>query len=281
MLSKPADPGSESAQEVPLDKLRPNPFQPRQTFSQEALEELKDSIQAHGILQPVVVRTTPDGYEIIAGERRCRAARLAGLSAVPAVVRDDITDQQLLELALVENVQRQDLGPLEKAQGYRALQEQLGLTQAQVAERVGLQRSSVANHLRLLELPEPIQEALGQQLLTMGHARALLGLSDPKAQLDLLARIGREDLSVRAVERIVRAAQGTETPTATKSVPRAPADPAPAWTQELQRRFEEHLGTRVRVTSDASYRGQIVIDFFERKNLDRLIEALAPSSPLQ
>jgi ParB family chromosome partitioning protein len=194
-------------------------------------------------------------------------------------VRDDVTDQQMLELALVENVQRNDLDPIEKARGFRALQVELGLSLDQVAERVGLQRATVANHVRLLELPPTVQEAVSRGVLSMGHARALIGLRDTAAQLRLLERIAREDLSVRTVEGLVREATQPVAPAA-KAVEPAPVV-EPPWTREIQRRLQESLGTRVRLSSDDACRGQIVIDFYQRADLDRLLGVLAPSRELR
>jgi len=274
LISKPAR--DEGVQELELRLIRPNPHQPRTTFDPASLEELRNSIREHGVLQPIVVRRRDEGFEIVAGERRWRASRLAGRETIPAVVRDDVTDQQMLELALVENVQRADLDPIEKAKGFRALQAQLGLSQDQIAERVGLQRATVSNHVRLLELPAQIQEAVSRGLISMGHARALLSLRGAPAQLRLLERIAREDLSVRAVEGLVRAPEAA----APAAVAEPEPAPAPPWTRELQRRLERSLGTRVRITSDESCRGQIAIDFYQRADLERLLQRLAPADEL-
>ncbi|MBM3988030.1 MAG: ParB/RepB/Spo0J family partition protein, partial [Planctomycetes bacterium] len=169
-----------TSQELALALIDPNPFQPRVTMDPAGLEELRDSISNHGILQPIVVRKLDGRYQIISGERRWRAARLAGLERIPAVLREVVSDNEMLELALVENVQRRDLDPLERARGFKALMEGLGITQEAVAIKVGLKRATVANHMRLLELPEKVQQAVGKGLLSMGHARALLGLSTPE-----------------------------------------------------------------------------------------------------
>ncbi|MCI0547185.1 MAG: ParB/RepB/Spo0J family partition protein [Candidatus Rokubacteria bacterium] len=275
LLSKPAAP--EGPQELALERIRPNPQQPRTTFDPAGLDELRRSLREHGVLQPIVVRPRDDGYEIVAGERRWRAARLAGLATIPALVREGVTDAEMLELALVENVQRNDLDPIEKARAFRALQTRLGLSQEAVAEKVGLQRATVANLLRLLELPAPAQEAVSRGLVSMGHARALLGLAGEPAQLRLLERIAREGLSVRRVEELVRAAaQSPEPPAPAAGGP----EPEPPWTRPLQRRLQEALGTRVRLTADEACRGQIVIDFYERADLERLLARLAPAEEL-
>ncbi len=271
LLSKP-EATEEGPVDVDLRSIRPNPHQPRKAFDAGALEELKSSISTHGVLQPVVVRPAEEGYELIAGERRWRAARLAGLQRIAAVVRTDVSDEQMLELALIENVQRANLDPIEKARGFQALMETLSLTQEAVATKVGLKRSTVTNHLRLLDLPQEAQDAVSQELITMGHARALLGLQDRKILRRLLAEIGRQDLSVREVERRVREAQGRE---AARS--RSGGTPPQPWAREMERRLRERLGTKVAVHCGPDYRGQILIEFFGREDLERLYGVLAPS----
>jgi ParB family chromosome partitioning protein len=268
------------AQDLPLEVIRPNPFQPRKTFDPAALEELADSIRRHGILQPIVVRPVSDGeaqYEIVAGERRWRASRIAGLSVVPAVVRE-LRDEQMLELALVENVQRKDLDAIERATGYQQMIRALKITQEQVAEKVGLQRATVANHLRLLELPPAAQEAVRRDLISMGHARALLGISDPTGVLALVERIAREDLSVREVERIVRESGRKKAGT---SAVLTPPQASPPWVRELEERMRQRLGTKVQLRNNPGYRGQIVIEYFNRTDLDRLCQVLAPRDELR
>ena len=274
------EPGpQDQATEVEIASIRPNPQQPRKTFRPEALDELKASIQNHGVLQPIVVRPIQDGFELIAGERRFRAAQLAGLKRIPAVVRQ-VRDDELLELALVENVQRQDLDPIEKAEGYRDLMERLDLTQEQVAAKVGLQRPTVANHLRLLELPEPVREALAQGLVSMGHARALLGLQGDRERVELLEAIVREQLSVREVEQRVRGAQGGAKPKPASPASPKPETPAPEkalpWVQEIEHRLRDALGTKVAFHSNEECQGRIAIEFFDRPTLERLLSLLAP-----
>src|SRR5688572_14180266 len=191
LLGQPAD--ETVARALELGDIDPNPFQPRKTMDPAGLEELRDSIAQHGVLQPVVVRKNGGRYQLVSGERRWRAARLAGLDRIPAVVREDVTDEQMLELALVENLQRRDLDPIERARGFQALMETLGITQEAVAAKVGLKRATVANHLRLLELPAKVQDAVGRGLVTMGHARALLGLADAAKMEELLGECVRQD----------------------------------------------------------------------------------------
>ena len=186
-----------------ITQVRPNPDQPRKVFETGALEELRDSIQRHGVLQPICVRPTERGFEIVAGERRWRAARMAGLEEIPATVLDQATDDRILELALVENLQREDLDPLEKARAFQELQKTFDLTHIDIAERVGMKRATVTNHLRLLELPVEAQEAVVQGLITMGHAKALLGLKEADAIRAALLKTVKEELSVRQLERYV------------------------------------------------------------------------------
>ena len=269
LLSGPT--AGERPTELPLDALRPNPYQPRRSFDPAALEELAQSLRRHGLLQPVVVRQTGEGYELISGERRWRAARRAGLERIPVLVRE-ADDDAMLELALVENVQRQDLNPLEKALGYRDLMTTLELTQEEVAAKVGLQRSTVANHVRLLELPEPAQEALARGALGMGHARALLGAADPRACLALLAATIEEDLSVRELERRVRAFK--EAPAERPAHVPTPQVP---WARDMEARLRERLGARVTIASTGDYRGSFTIAFAGRDDLERLYRLLAPA----
>ena len=257
--------------DLALTDIRPNPFQPRKTFDPEGLDELRESISRHGILQPVVVRPAASGFELISGERRWRAAQQVGLARIPAVVRASVSDADMLELALVENLQRRDLDPIERAQGFRSLMDSLKLTQQGVADRVGLKRSTVANHLRLLDLPEPVQVAIAKGLIQMGHARALLGLPSPQGMVSLLEDIVRQDLSVRDVESRVRDRLARSNPS---PVPPTPAQPP--WARELQRRMQEHLGTKVQLLDLGGEHGRIVIDYFTRGDLDRLVEILAP-----
>ena len=264
-----------ASHELPLDRIRPNPHQPRKTFELGALEELADSIRRHGVLQPIVVRPQGDGYEIVSGERRWRASQAAGRATIPATVRADVTDEQMLELALVENLQRQDLDPMERAEGYQALMQTLHLTQEEVAVRVGLKRATVANHLRLLDLPDVAQGAVRRGLISMGHARALLGLGEPAQVLQLVGRIAREDLSVREVERCVRDMARS----AAKGGALSPPPPA-SWIRDLEERMREHLGTKVEIRNQPGFRGQIVLEYFNRGDLDRLCAVLAPRDEL-
>jgi ParB family chromosome partitioning protein len=193
----------ETVQEISLQELRPNPYQPRKTFQQEAIDELKESILEHGILQPLVVRKSIKGYEIVVGERRFRAAREAKLASVPAVVRE-LTEQQMMELAVLENLQREDLNPIEEGLAYQTLMEKLKFTQEEVAKRLGKSRPHVANHIRLLSLPAKIQELISDGKISMGHGRALLGLRQKAKLPALVDKIIQESLNVRQLEKIIQ-----------------------------------------------------------------------------
>lgn len=264
----PSSPGGE---EVDIDLIAVNPRQPRAAFAPDQLAELVESVRAHGILQPLVVsqRTSESGatsYQLIAGERRLRAARQAGLTRVPVVVRES-TPQGLLELALVENIQRADLNALEEAAAYRQLIDEFGLTQEVVAGRVGKSRTAVANALRLLGLPESVRASLSAGEISEGHARALLGLADEAARLDLWREIIARGLSVRQTEEAVRRARETAPPT--EKAPRPP-DPTLA---HLEERLQTSLGTQVRLERSRAG-GRIVIRFYGDEDLEALIERL-------
>ncbi len=267
-----------STDSVPTASLRPNPHQPRKHFEPEALSELTESIRRHGILHPIVVRPTQAGFEIISGERRWRAAQAAGLAAVPVHVRSDVTDDQMLELALVENLQRQDLDAMERASGYHNMMRTLRLTQEQVAEKVGLKRATVANHLRLLDLPPAAQEAVRKGLISMGHARAILAIPNPRHQLQMVERAVREDLSVRQVELLAR---GLASSRAAASTTPSAAPAQPPWIGELEGRFREHLGTKVQIRNQPGVKGEIVIQYFNASDLERISRILAPRDELR
>jgi ParB family transcriptional regulator, chromosome partitioning protein len=255
---------SERPLEVDIDLLRPNRFQPRTTMDDSRIEELSRSIKSNGVIQPIVVRKAETGYEIVAGERRWRASQRAGLQKVPIVVRD-IPEDRMLAAALIENIQRENLNPIEEAQAYRRLGGEFHLTQEQIADAVGKDRSSVANYMRLLRLPHEIRENLSGGALSMGHARALLGIGDESAQL----RIGREivarNLSVRDTEALVKKAT-------------APAEKKPETQKDVHTRAAEErlrfaLGTRVQIVRKGKG-GRIEIDFTSEDELQRLFEQL-------
>ena len=267
------------SQDISLDRIVPNPKQPRKVFDVAQLEELVSSIQRHGVLQPIVVRPRGDQFELVSGERRTRASQMAGKTTIPAIVRTDIRDDQMLELALVENVQRQDLDALERAQAFREMMATLGLTQEQVADMVGLKRSTVANFLRLLDLPEVIQSAIQKGLISMGHAKAMLSLPTAEAQLGLLNRVVREELSVRQTEKAVaEAIRPSGSAGAETSGTIVPAT-AP-WVIDLETRMREKLGTKVSLQNQPGFKGQIVIEYYNRADLERLIQVLAPKETI-
>ena len=266
-----AGPGTSGLLTLRRNELVPNPRQPRTTFADEALQELAESLRQVGMLQPILVRPRPDGrYEIVAGERRFRAAALAGLETVPAVVRHT-GDDQLLTEALVENIHRADLSPLEEAAAYQQLLSDFGMTHEALAARLGKSRSAISNTLRLLGLAPGAQERLASGALSAGHARALLGIEDPRRQESLARRVIAEGLSVRGTEELVRTA-ALEPRTADQALAglAARAKERPQGAGGLEQRLGEALSTSVRVTG-SSRRGRIIIDFAGRADLERIL----------
>ena len=256
--------------QVQLDRIDPNPFQPRHDFPEDSLKELADSIRASGVIQPILLRVsalTEGRYQLVVGERRWRAARLAGVESVPAVIRE-VTDQDALELALTENLLRQDLNPLDVARAYQALQEKYHLSHEQIAERLGLNRSSVTNTLRLLRLPPAVQEMLSKNEITHGHARALLGLDSEAAQVQLASMIAKQGLSVRQVENLV-ALRGTK-PAAQKTASKTRVD---ANVRAAALELERTLGTRVKILGDGR-QGKIEISYFSAEDLNRIYDLI-------
>jgi ParB family chromosome partitioning protein len=259
--------------EVPVHAVAPNPKQPRTRFDDERLAELAASIHEVGILQPIVVRRSGEGaYELVAGERRLRAAKLAGLATIPVVLRDS-DDSELLREALIENIHREDLNPIELAEAFRQLLEELGLTQEELADRVGVSRSHIANTIRLLALPLEVQQLLADEKLTAGHARALLGLGDAEAMATLALRVVAEDLSVRQTEEAVR--RFIDTPPPAERAPR-PADEGLAEIEEI---LSEQLATRVTIHLGAKRGGRVVIEFGSPDDLERIVSEIIGSGP--
>ena len=261
-LPAPATP--ERSLEVDSDLLRPNRFQPRSTMDDAKIEELARSIKSNGIIQPIVVRKVDGGYEIIAGERRWRAAQRAGLFKVPVVVRD-IPDDRLLAVALIENIQREDLNPIEEAQAYRKLGDDYHLTQEQIADAVGKDRSSIANYVRLLKLPQEVRANVASGALSMGHARAILGLADDMAQVRLSRDVVSKSLSVRETEALVKKA--TQPPPAKKAAQKD------VHTRAAEEKLRFALGTRARIVRKGKG-GRIEIDFTSEDELQRIYEQL-------
>ena len=255
---------------IPMRDIRPNPLQPRVTFNAADLAELESSLEVHGLLQPVVVRKAPsgDGFELIAGERRFRAASRLGWSDIPAIVRD-VDDSQLLTLALIENLQRSDLDPVEEAEGYRKLIDDFGLTQQEVAEAIGKDRSTVANILRLLHLPVSVRRLLQEGAISVGHARALLGLNDQRAMAELARQIVAEGLTVRDVEKRVRD-RGAAGPSRKK----AAASRQPAEAVRIEEELRRFFQTDVTVTADKNGAGSLRFAFYSPDDLERLLDMM-------
>lgn len=257
----------ETVQEIKLKDLRPNPYQPRKHFQKEAIEELKQSILEHGILQPIVVRKSIKGYEIVVGERRFRASKEAKLATIPAVVRE-LSEKQMMELAVLENLQREDLNPIEEGQAYQTLMEKLKLTQEEVAKRLGKSRPHIANHIRLLSLPPKIQELISDGKITMGHGRALLGLRQKNKLSMIVERILKENLNVRQLEKIIQewnenVSRETKGPVRKKDV----------FIQEQEHSLRERFGTTVKIKQTKD-KGKIEIEFFSNEDLNRILELL-------
>ena len=264
-LLREVETASAGLEQVPVDLIDPNPFQPRSAFPEETLRELAESIRSSGVLQPILVRRVDGKYQLIAGERRLRAARMAGLQAVPAVIRD-LGDRETLELAVTENVMREDLNPIEVAHAYDSLQERFQLSHEEIAARIGINRSTVSNTLRLLGLPEQIQNMVANGDVSAGHARALLGLQSADRQNELAQLIAKRGLSVRQVESIVASAQSA--PEAQRVARKV--DPN---TRAAALELERSLGTRVRIVGSEN-RGKIEISYFSGDDLQRLYELL-------
>jgi ParB family chromosome partitioning protein len=263
--------------EAPVNAVAPNPKQPRTRFDDEAIQSLAASIREVGILQPIVVRRTGDGtFELIAGERRLRAAKVAGLATVPVVLRDS-GDSELLREALIENIHREDLNPIELAEAFRALLGELGLKQEELADRVGVSRSHIANTIRLLSLPLDVQQLLTDDRISAGHARALLALGDPEAITTLALRVVAEDLSVRGTEEWVR--RYVEAPRSARESGKQPEEPSTdAGLAEIEEILSEQLATRVSIQMGAK-RGRVMIEFGSADDLERIVSEIVGSGP--
>lgn len=265
-------------QELNLTDIRPNPFQPRTEFDEEALNELAASIKSIGIVQPITVRAVEEGkYEIVAGERRFRASKLAGLTTIPAYIRKT-EDESLLELALIENIQREDLNAIEVAISYQRLIDECSLTQDGLSERVGKKRATIANYLRLLKLPAQIQLAVRDRKISMGHARAILGVDDPDTQLMIFEQILKYDFSVRKVEEIVREIVNPkveEEPIQPEEVEEKPKKTNEIGDYiELQKHLSTRFNTKVELKRNESGKGKIIIGFRSDVELEKIIELL-------
>ncbi|MBS5874221.1 MAG: ParB/RepB/Spo0J family partition protein [Clostridiales bacterium] len=264
---------SASAVKLSLNEIEPNKDQPRKTFDEEALAELADSIAQHGVIQPLLVRPMPDGsYQLVAGERRWRAARRAGLSEVPVVIRE-MSDSEMMELALIENLQREDLNPIEEAEGLQQLIDTYGLTQETAAARVGRSRPAIANALRLLSLPAPILKLTREGKISAGHARALLSLGDEEKMVEIADLILKKEISVREVERLAKAAAKEK---AQKEKPISRRD---TFYDEVELALTNSLGRRIKVNvNKKENRGTIEIEFFDQKDLSDISRLLDPEN---
>lgn len=261
--------------EVELNSIVPGPMQPRTNFDEAALESLAESIKTHGIVQPLLVRRHGEGFQLIAGERRWRAAKMVGLTRVPVLVKD-VADDNLLEIALIENIQREDLNPIEEAQAYKRLIENVGLTQEALATRIGRDRSYITNYLRLLKLPEDLQQLVIQGRLSTGHARTILGLSHTDLQRRLARQVIEDGLSVRATEILVQKASGdrpARTPRVSQTV-----DPN---IRAAETKLRRALGTQVRIVHmGGEGRGKVEISFYNAQDLDRIYDLLITAAPV-
>ena len=253
-----------------IDIIRPNHYQPRRHFAADELEELAESIRSQGIIQPLLVRTDDVGYELVAGERRLRAAILAGLDRVPVLVKD-VSDGEMLEISIVENIQRENLNPMEEAEAYHRLITEFDLTQDKAAERVGKSRSAVANFLRLRQLPEPIKESIMEGALSMGHARALLGADTPAKQQTAWREVVAKKLSVRDTEALIKRINAEKKPARTPEL-----TSAQRYFKDVSEDLSRHFGTRVRIQRKGK-KGRVEIEFFSDDDLDRLLGLLRTS----
>lgn len=261
--STPAHPGGAAAQ-IPVSEIHPNPLQPRTSFEPARLEELAQSIRVNGIIQPLIVRKVEGGYELVAGERRWRAAKIAGMQTVPAIVQD-ISQERLLEVALIENIQREDLNPIEAAHAFDRLVRQMGLSHEEIGRRTGKDRSTIANSIRLLRLPPEVQQLVVDGRLAMGQARAILSIPEPLQQIDIAKRAAAQGLSTRQVESLVR--QITDPPPlGTDLQPPLPDANTRAAITELER----VLGTRVRIIARDEQRGRIEVEYYSQDDLHRI-----------
>lgn len=256
---------------IPIGQIEINPFQPRQAFDEKALDELAASIRVHGIIQPLTVRRITDQqYQLISGERRLRASRLAGLEEVPAYVRT-ADDEQMLEMALIENIQREDLNPIEVALSYQRLIDELGLKQEEVGDKVGKERSTVTNYLALLKLPDSIKVALRQGQISMSHAKTLKNIGDPLLQLRLFQDIRDKELSVRQAEQLASQLKQAKSE---KAAPKEPTSTQQIHLNKISKDLENRFGNRVKVSQQSSGKGEIIINFSSNSDLERILDLL-------
>lgn len=266
------DTTTEKVVEVKLSELRPNPYQPRKTFDETAMNELADSIRQSGVFQPIIIRQSEiKGYEIIAGERRFRASKLADLDTIPAIVRT-FTENEMMQIAVLENLQREDLSPLEEAEAYEMLMTNISLTQEELSKRLGKSRSHVANHLRLLTLPNPVKELVQDNQLSMGQARTLLGLKDKAKIVELARKVVDEGMTVRQLEQLVITLNG-EAPKETKKKSDSKKVPKSPYIRESEDRLMDKFGTSV-IIQEKSGKGKIEIEYLSTEDLSRILDIL-------
>ena len=258
----------EVIKEINLKELRPNPYQPRKVFEKEAIEELKASILEHGILQPIIVRKSIKGFEIVVGERRFRAAKEANLEVIPAVIRE-LSEQQMMELAVLENLQREDLSPIEEGHAYQMLMRKLNFTQEELAKRLGKSRPHIANHVRLLSLPPAIQEMITDGTISMGHGRALLGLKNKEKLTLLVEKTVKDGLNVRQLEYLIQQLNEDVSRETTKET----KDTKNVFIKEQETFLRERFGTTVNI-KQAKNKGKIEIEFFSEDDLERILHLL-------
>lgn len=256
-------------QEIKIKDLRPNPYQPRKVFTEEAIQDLKASIEEHGIIQPLIVRKSLKGFDIVAGERRYRAAIEAKLKTVPAVVKK-LSDKQMMQVALIENLQREDLNPIEEAVAYKKLMEELDLTQEELAKRLGKSRPHIANHLRLLQLTPAIQKIISEGKLSMGHGRALLGLKDKSKLTAVVDKVIKEELNVRALESLIQKLN-QNVPRETLKKEKIKLDPI---LKDKENYLKQRFGTSVQIKPSKKGKGKIEIEFYSGEDLTRVLELL-------
>ncbi len=261
--------GGRTIVNIDIEKVSPNPRQPRSIFSKDGLQDLANSIKEQGVIEPILIRMRAGKYELVAGERRWRAAKLAGLSAIPSIIKD-FTDEQSLELALIENLQREDLNPMDEAEGYARLTKEFNLTQEEVAKKVGKERSTVTNLVRLLSLPDKIKGSLRKEQVSVGHARALLVVESAEKQIEIWKKIVKERLNVRDVEILVT---GREEKPKVKKGGRKRVYTQNAELNALVEKLTTHLGTKVKIFGTPE-RGRIEIDYFSKDDLERILEVL-------
>lgn len=258
---------TEEITEISLDEIRPNPYQPRKTFDNKSLKELSESIKENGVFQPIIIRKSVNGYEIIAGERRFRASKLAKKKTIPAIIRD-FDEAQMMEVAVLENLQREDLTPLEEAQAYEMLQKNLGLTQAEVSKRLGKSRPYIANYLRLLTLPQKTKRLLQRGELSMGQARTLLGLKDKDSIDDLAKKVVKNGITVRQLESLVAKLNEKEKKPKKKAIKKS------AFIRASESQLTDKFGTSVNITEGKKGNGHLAIDFASTDELSRILDLL-------